>query len=108
MRFSSRSVSTLICLAIIELIKRTFVPKNPPRIRQGVRRSLSLTGPPGPGNEREPTMNQISAIEERSHGLQEGRTGADDVEYGRHAALQVKDPGDYHGKHRLEDDYVMN
>jgi hypothetical protein len=60
------------------------------------------------GNERAPTMNQISAIDERGHILQEGRTAAEDVEYGRHAAPHVKDPGDYHGKHRSEDAYLKN
>lgn len=43
-------------------------------------------------------MNQVStlkvAVEERT---------TDDLEYGRHAAALVKDPGDYHGKHRLEE-----
>jgi hypothetical protein len=53
-------------------------------------------------------MNQISAIEERSQSLQDGRAAADDVEYGRHAAPQVKDPGDYHGKHRSEDALLKN
>jgi hypothetical protein len=53
-------------------------------------------------------MNQISAIDERGHILQEGRTAAEDVEYGRHAAPHVKDPGDYHGKHRSEDAYLKN
>ena len=52
-------------------------------------------------------MNRIStlepAIEERSHGHQEGTTVSDDLEHGRHAALVVRDPGDYHGKHRSED-----
>ena len=53
-------------------------------------------------------MNRISAIEERSHGHHEGRTVADALEYGRHAAPLVRDPGDYHGKHRSEDAYLTN
>jgi hypothetical protein len=51
-------------------------------------------------------MNRISALEERSHTHHEGGTAADELEYGRHAALLVRDPGDYHGKHRSEDAYL--
>jgi len=50
-------------------------------------------------------MNQISATEERSP---ENTTVADDLEHGRHAVPLVKDPGDYHGKHRAEDTYPRN
>ena len=50
-------------------------------------------------------MNQISAIEERSH---QDTTVADDLEYGRHAVPLAKDPGDYHGKHRSEDAFLTN
>jgi len=53
-------------------------------------------------------MNRISAIEERSHGHHEGRTAADDLEYGRHAVPLAQDPGDYHGKHRSEDAHLRN
>jgi hypothetical protein len=50
-------------------------------------------------------MNQISATEERNN---EDTTVADDIEYGRHAVPLVKDPGDYHGKHRSEDAFLRN
>jgi hypothetical protein len=43
-------------------------------------------------------MNQISTLKVA---VEEGTT--DDLEYGRHAAALVKDPGGYHGKHRLEE-----
>ena len=52
---------------------------------------------PGAECEREPTMNHISTLEEA---VDEDKTAADDVEHGRHTAPLVKDPGDYHGKHR--------
>lgn len=56
--------------------------------------------PGADGNEREPTMNQISTLKDA---VDEGKTAADDLEYGRHAAPLVRDPGDYHGKHRSDD-----
>jgi hypothetical protein len=43
-------------------------------------------------------VNQISILRDA---VEEGTT--DDLEYGRHAAALVKDPGDYQGKHRLEE-----
>jgi hypothetical protein len=45
-------------------------------------------------------MNQISTLK---GAVEEGTTIADDLEYGRHAGRLVKDPGDYHGKHRSEE-----
>ena|ERR1700756_4009184 len=57
------------------------------------------------GSEREPTMNQISTLKDA---VDEGKTAADDLEYGRHAVPQVKDPGGYHGKHRSDDAYLRN
>ena len=53
-------------------------------------------------------MNRVSPIKERSHGQHEERTVADDLEYGGHAAPLVRDPDDYHGKHRSEDAYLTN
>jgi hypothetical protein len=55
--------------------------------------------------EREPTMNQISTLKDA---LEEGKTAALDVECGRHAVPQVKDPGNYHGKHRSDDADLRN
>jgi hypothetical protein len=46
-------------------------------------------------------MNRIFAIDE-------GTTVADDLDYGRHAASLVRDPGDYHGKHRSDDAYLTD
>jgi hypothetical protein len=43
-------------------------------------------------------MNEISTLE---YAVEEGMT--DELEYGRHAAALIKDSGDYHGKHRLEE-----
>jgi hypothetical protein len=43
-------------------------------------------------------MNQISTLKVA---VEEGTT--DDLQYGRHAATLIKDPGEYHGNHRLEE-----
>jgi hypothetical protein len=53
-------------------------------------------------------MNRISAIDEGSHPLHEGSTVTDELEYGRHTAAVVRDPGDYHGRHHAEDAYLTN
>jgi hypothetical protein len=45
-------------------------------------------------------MNHISTLKDA---VDEDKTAADDVEYGRHAAPLVKNPGDYRGKHRSEE-----
>jgi hypothetical protein len=50
-------------------------------------------------------MNQISTLKDAMH---EGKTAGDDLEYGRHAVPQVKDPGDYNGKHRFDDADLRN
>jgi hypothetical protein len=59
----------------------------------------------GTSSEREPTMNQISTLKDA---VDDGKTAADDLEYGRHAVPQVKDPDDYHGKHRSDDADLRN
>ena len=53
-----------------------------------------------PVRENNPHMNQVSTLKET---VDEGKTAADDLEYGRHAVTQIKDPRDYHGKHRSDD-----
>jgi hypothetical protein len=44
-------------------------------------------------------MNHISTLKDAAD---KDNTATDDREYGRHAVPLVKDPGDYHGKHRTE------
>ena len=48
----------------------------------------------------QPAVEALEAVEERIDGVHERRTATDDLEYGRHAAPIVRDPGDYVGKHR--------
>ena len=48
----------------------------------------------------QPAIEAIEAVEERVDGIHASRAVADDLEYGRHAAPIVRDPGDYVGKHR--------
>jgi hypothetical protein len=72
-----------------------------------VRKKIYATGSPqgADGSERKPTMNQISTL---TDAVDEGKTAADDLGYGRHAVAQVKDPGDYHGIHRSHDADLRN
>jgi hypothetical protein len=76
----------------------TAAPKKNPH-RQRVITIGTKDAPGADGSEREPTMNHISILKDA---LDEGNTAADGREYGRHAVPLVKDPGDYHGKHRSE------
>jgi hypothetical protein len=73
-------------------------PKKNPH-RQRVITIGTKDAPGADASEREPTVNHISTLKDA---VDESKTAADDREYGRHAVALVKDPGDYHGKHRSE------